>query len=216
MESKIQKNTGLIIAIILLTLALATSIAFLLPPFILSRSNSSQEYSVEEEADLSEEPSEGKTRTRTTIIFSQDNSIGDYSKKCLNCDATSNFSYSSTESKARISQEENGISIEAALNQKTLSDEITVDFGKAIKKVAVGIFGFESERLLFILEDGSVGYLNNDNEDETLVKGVFENVTDIIDLILAEDTSKTDDENCYYTTLAIRSDGSFYDLGAAF
>ena len=221
MEPKTQKNTGLIITVILLMLALATSIAILLPPFIRSQTQSSdvQESAGENIDDqIATKPATEQTRTKVNIIFSMDTSMGDYVKKCLNCAESDTFAYSSVESKTHINKEDNGISVEMLNpNGEGLSGDINANFDQAVKKVIAGMFGDEGERLLFLLADGRVAYLYND--DAGIVKDIFQNVDDVVDLLIVEKTSETTGSGSEkgarnHTTLAIRSDGSFYDLTA--
>lgn len=148
------------------------------------------------------------------------------SNKCINCtqsNLTLAFYDNADGLSAKLSQDKRSVTLQInwdyfskalGTNGTTGIKSYTIsNFSQEIADIYIGGFGqsITGVTLLFLMKDGSVEYtpivnaINQGNESQVKSYGKINEVSDIIKFLTADATNGV-------TTLAVKSDGSFYDL----
>lgn len=106
-------------------------------------------------------------------------------------------------------------------NEDYSSEKHEINFDKKVVEVFIGSFGHEAQGdvVLFLMEDGTVEYIPvvdsfKNHRDNPVSYGKIENVKDVVRFVRVNACPTGEHTSCYADTLAVTSDGSFYDLNA--
>ena len=179
-----------------------------------------------------EEPQEEKTKDGREKVYSKMNY-----EKCRNCTIGSlyyagmdsitglNVVPNTNETSVKISINNNRLNETFHLDLTPSSDNFTyeeintIKFDKKILQVYIGGWGQSTanEHIFYVMEDGTVEYtpivkeLKENSSSKLKSYGAIEKVEDVLYITKAA-ISKTGTSSDGYTTIAVRSDGMFYDL----
>ena len=106
-------------------------------------------------------------------------------------------------------------------NEDYSSEKHEINFDKKVVEVFIGSFGHaaQGDVVLFLMEDGTVEYIPvvdsfKNHRDNPVSYGKIENVKDVVRFVRVNACPTGERTSCYADTLAVTSDGSFYDLNA--